>query len=124
LNGVSVSVLGGRVFSDRAWAYLELRNDLERAVAVESVILGRRRSLPPGWRWERGGCLQTFPPGRARVDVAAALKGAQAAAPRPASVRRSSSPQACSSTGGLPASCSSRSPVRRSCRSKAIFAGV
>ena len=48
--GLTLRVLGGRVFPNRVWAYLELTNELDRPVKVESVAIGQRRSLRPGWR--------------------------------------------------------------------------
>jgi hypothetical protein len=80
-GGVTLRILGGRVFSERVWAYLELVNDLDRSVAVTSVTLAQHRSLLPGWRWARGRIpIDSLRPGRTRVDVVAALKDPHAAA--------------------------------------------
>jgi len=81
VGGLTVSVLGGRAFPTRVWVYLELSNELERPVKVESVAIGQRRSLLPGWRWARGRiAVNTVPPGSVRVDAIAALQDVHAAA--------------------------------------------
>ena len=80
-NGVTVSVLGGRALATHVWAFLELSNELDRQVKLESVTLGQRRSLLPGWRWARGSFpVATLPPGTLRVDTAASLQNAHAGA--------------------------------------------
>jgi hypothetical protein len=81
VDGITVSVLGGRVFPAYVWAYVELSNELDRAVTVESVTIGHRRSLLPGWQWGRGRLpVDSFPPGTTRVDTIASLENAHAAA--------------------------------------------
>jgi hypothetical protein len=81
-GGFVVRVLGGRAFPSYVRAYVELSNELERPVSVESVALGQRRSLLPGWRWAAGRIpVDGVPPGTLRVDVVASLEHAHAAVP-------------------------------------------
>jgi hypothetical protein len=80
-GGLGVTVLGGRAFPAHVWAYIELANELERPVKIESVTLGHRRSLLPGWRWATARLpVDMVEPGCSRVDVVASLADVHAAA--------------------------------------------
>jgi hypothetical protein len=81
IDGLTLRVLGGRAFPTFVLAYVELANDLDRTVTVESLTVGQRRSFLPGWRWATGRLpVETFPPGTTRVDTLASLRDVHAAA--------------------------------------------
>jgi hypothetical protein len=63
IDGLTLRVLGGRAFPTFVLAYVELANDLDRTVTVESLTVGQRRSFLPGWVGDRSFARRDVPAG-------------------------------------------------------------